>query len=44
LEIAGSGPLMPISETLFAPYGPVGSYDGTRIVTISGRSRMEKIL
>jgi hypothetical protein len=37
--IAGAGPAIGISAIALAPYGPVGSWVGTRIVTISGRSR-----
>jgi hypothetical protein len=36
--IAGAGPLIGISATALAPYGPVGSCVGTRMATISGTS------
>src|SRR3990167_7076580 len=44
LLMAGAGPLMLISAMLLAPNGPDGSYDGTRMVFMSGRSRVENSL
>jgi hypothetical protein len=38
LAMAGAGPLIGISAMALAPKGPVGSWVGTRMETISGTS------